>query len=227
MSVDAPAAHRRRISRTMMTALGVFALAAWAFGALVEEVFDRATMVRWDDRVESWMHAHASAGFTRAFRAITQLGSIGALLVVGLVAVWLWSRRDPLLLHVWLAGNVIGLLVQLALKLAVGRARPPWAEGALQLHATSFPSGHTMNAAVCYLLLAHILGDTLGWSRPRRAAAHLLAVLVVLLVAASRVYLGAHFPSDVAGGTAAGVAWVAGCVVALRLARRRKALLAS
>lgn len=207
----------------MVLPLGVFALAAWAFGVLVEEVFDRATMVHWDERAVAWMHAHASPAGTRLFRLLTQLGSVVAWLVVVAVALWLWHRQLRTLLVLWLAGNVGGLLVQFAFKAAVGRARPTWAARGLQLHAMSFPSGHTMIATVCYLLLAHVLAEALDWSSRRRAVAFAFALLVVLLVATSRLYLGAHFPSDVAGGAAAGVAWVAGCVAALRFARRHPA----
>ena len=209
------------LGAALVSGIAVFALAAWAFSSLLEEVLDGATLVRWDTGVSAWMHAHATSGGLLAFRVITQLGQGGVWLTIALVGWWLWRRRERLLLGTWLAGNAGGALVEQALKHAVHRPRPTYGAEYLHFHSYSFPSGHTMAAAVCYVLLAKIVADQRGWRAGRRGGAFAVAALLVLLVAVSRIYLGVHYPSDVAGGAIAGVAWVAACAVALRVVRHR------
>ena len=101
------------------------------------------------------------------------------------------------------------LLLNVLLKVLFHRARPH-AEPAYLLprpSSFSFPSGHTMGSAGVLGTLA-VIARVL---RPRRAVWLTVAVcnaLAVLGVALSRVYLGAHYPSDVLGGLFAAASWI-------------------
>jgi undecaprenyl-diphosphatase len=110
----------------------------------------------------------------------------------------------------FLLASAVGCVVlNLLLKLAFQRARPH-AEPAYLLprpSSLSFPSGHTMGSAGVLGSLAVVVRVL----RPRRAvwlSVAVLCALAVLGVALSRVYLGAHYPSDVLGGLFAAASWI-------------------
>ncbi|HEU5318503.1 MAG TPA: phosphatase PAP2 family protein [Chloroflexota bacterium] len=111
-----------------------------------------------------------------------------------------------------------------AVKLAVGRARPTEDLVRVLQHPTdfSFPSGHTVHYVVFFGALIYLCARTLR-RRDTGAATHILAATVlgvsavlIALVGLSRVYLGAHWPSDVAGGYVLGGAWLAMLIAAHR-----------
>ena len=74
----------------------------------------------------------------------------------------------------------------------------------------SFPSGHATMAAVTYLTLGVLLARV---QKRRRMKLYLLtvALILVLLVGFTRVYLGVHWPTDVLAGWCIGTAWALGC----------------
>jgi undecaprenyl-diphosphatase len=195
--------------------------AVWGFGGLLEEVLDREALVRWDVSRVRWLRAHASPIGDRIFAAVTVLGSPGNYVVAAAVALWLLWRRERFLLLTLLAGTAGGKLLEIALKTTIHRHRPTEAAALLSGHTFSFPSGHAMNATVCYALVAFVLATALE-SRVRvRARWYATAAAIALAVAFSRIYLGMHFPSDVLGGLVAGVAWVVLCMAAVKVARSR------
>jgi undecaprenyl-diphosphatase len=77
----------------------------------------------------------------------------------------------------------------------------------------SFPSGHAMLAAVTYLTLGALIART---QERRRLRSYVLggAILLTLIIGASRVYLGVHWPTDVLAGWCLGAAWALACWVA-------------
>jgi len=91
----------------------------------------------------------------------------------------------------------------------------------LSLLTYSFPSGHTAAATVFYGLLACYLVRRVHAWRARVAIA-LAAAAMVVLVALSRMYLGAHYLSDVLAAAAEGAAWLAICITAVSTLHRRR-----
>jgi undecaprenyl-diphosphatase len=89
------------------------------------------------------------------------------------------------------------------------------------LSSYGFPSGHTMGATLLYGLLALFAWKTLK-SRPARFVSLIGACLLILLIGLTRIYLGAHYLSDVLGALAAGVLWLAFCWTAVETLRRRR-----
>ncbi|MFF7920792.1 phosphatase PAP2 family protein [Streptomyces mirabilis] len=148
-------------------------------------------------------------GATQVFRVLTDwvwdpwtMRALGALVV--LLLAWRRSAWWPAL---WVtAACVLGTVVQQSLKAAVGRARPVWPDPVDSAHYAAFPSGHAMTATVVCGLLLWLL-QLYGAGRALRRTALALAVVSVVGVGLTRVWLGVHWPSDVLGG------WLLGALV--------------
>lgn len=113
-----------------------------------------------------------------------------------------WKRpADDIALVVIAAGSA---LLPLVVKQIVARPRPTL-EQLSHLSSLSFPSEHTTQAAAIYLTIAIMLSQ--GLARGWREAAVVLGVVIALAVAWSRVYLGVHYPTDVAAGLLLGWSW--------------------
>ena len=154
-------------------------------------------------------------------RDVTALGGLGILAGLTLaVAGFLWlqgNRRSMWLMLLAVAG---GQAMSTLAKAGFDRPRPDLVPHGMQVYTASFPSGHSMMAAVTYLTLATLVARVQP-TRALKAYVLTLAVLVTVAVGVSRVYLGVHWPTDVLAGWAAGAAWALGCwLIARWLARR-------
>ena len=203
--------------------LAGFALAVWAFSGLLDAVLDNATIARLDRIVESWFHVHSTAAGLEAFDVVTQLGSPVVDVVIGVVALFLLYRRAYPLLVTWLFANLGGKVIEYVIKNTVHRTRPQYAAEFLNGVSYSFPSGHTMGSTICYLMLAYIVAEWPGATSRRRWIAFIAAAVLIVAIAFSRVYLGVHYPSDVAGGFAAGMAWLTACGATRHLVTKGRA----
>lgn len=197
--------------------------AVWAFGGLLEEVLDNATLVRWDETAHRWLDARTTPAGTHAFSVLTQFGAPVPWVVATVVVVGLAVRRQRLLALTWLFAMLGGLALEKTLKTLIHRHRPEYAGKYLHGASYSFPSAHTMMAAICYLLLAWTVVTANDLRGAQRAAAYGAALLLVAVVGFSRLYLGVHYPSDVAGGLAAGIGWLSACVSVVHIVRFRRA----
>ncbi len=156
-----------------------------------------------------------------AARDVTALGgpAVLTLLIAAVVGHLLMVRHAPAALLV-LAATVGGALLSGLLKGAYARPRPDIVPHLAPVTSSSFPSGHAMLAAVVYLTLGAMLARLVEgrWAKRYFVA---VAILLAMIVGASRVYLGVHYPSDVLAGWAAGLAWAALCWLAARQFQRR------
>ena len=207
--------------------LGVLALllAMAGFAQIAGAVVDGAPITEVDLRLAAWLHthAHASDALRSFLLVVTHLHSTpGMLALTALAAAWLVRRgaRDWMLtLLVTVPG---GMLLNVAMKHTFERARPHFDEPILSLSTYSFPSGHSVAATLLYGLLAcYLTRHARSWGA--RVAIVLAACALVLLVAGSRLYLGAHYLSDVLAGMLEGCAWLAICVTGVSTLRRRQA----
>ncbi len=160
--------------------------------------------------------------FESMARDFTALGSVAvlALLTAAVVGYLLITRRRAVGAFVAIAVGG-GALVSTGLKALFGRPRPTLVPHAVEVYTHSFPSGHAMLSAVTYLTLGALLARL---EERRRAKAYLLSVatLLTLLVGASRVYLGVHWPSDVLAGWCLGACWAIGGVLVLQWLQRER-----
>ncbi len=156
----------------------------------------------WVRAVQGWGH-----GLLAPMQATTFFGSPGFVVLLILLFYWCIDKRTgrdlALLMILSSYGNTL-------LKAITHRARPYWLDPSLGRaveNSYSFPSGHAQNAAVLLGYLAWRLIRAAESVATHRAARRLAAgglLLLIPLVALSRVYLGVHFPGDVLLGLAAG-----------------------
>src|SRR5262245_24574649 len=159
--------------------------------------------------------------FQEMVRDFTAIGSTGVLLLVVLmVAGFLaMTRRRNAALMV-LASSAGGTLITHLTKIGFARPRPDLVPHEVYVDTMSFPSGHAMMSAVVYLTLGALLART---EARRRVKIYILAmaVLLTLLVGASRIYLGVHWPTDVLAGWALGAGWATLCWLVMLVLQRR------
>ena len=197
--------------------------AGWLFGSIADEVVDGEPLTVVDAQVAAWFHAHAIPSVTQFMLGISAINGIAgiSILTVLLALNFIW-RRD----WYWLLGLALavpgGMLLNLLTKFAFHRKRPVFIDPIVTLSGYSFPSGHTLASTVYYGTLAAFLMPRVKTSG-QRVAILLAALLMATLVGLSRIYLGAHFLTDVVGAFAEGLAWLALCLVAVATLRRRQA----
>jgi membrane-associated phospholipid phosphatase len=189
----------------------IILVAGWWFGAIAEDLLSNGPLALTDQRVALWFRQQATPAITHAARAVTFFGSVAWLTVVSAGFAVVFVRRLAWLNLFVLASTMIGgSTLNVLLKHLFHRHRPVLENPLLTLSSYSFPSGHTMGATILYGLLALFATKTLrtGWAR---AACFIAACLSILLIGLSRIYLGAHFLSDVLGAFAASVIWLTIC----------------
>ena len=199
-----------RINRTKAIAV---ALVCWAaFAAIVWLVhngragdIDRIGLLFW--RRAPQLTPRGPRWLLEAVRDLTSLGGVllRNLIAAGAVAALLFLRlrREAVLLALTIA---LGWVVDWAIKVSVGRARPTIVPHLTEAGGSSFPSGHSFNSAVVYLAIA-LAFATLSARESVRLTVIVSALLLSLVVAWSRVWLGVHFPTDVAAGWLGGIGW--------------------
>ena len=141
-------------------------------------------------------------------------------LVSVLVAVALLSRRSWFDAVAWLVAVLGGEALNLLLKDLFARPRPSFEHPLVVETSYSFPSGQAMESLVVYGMLAYFAVLTLRSQRMLVVTVSGAAV-VVALIGFSRVYLGAHYVSDVVGGFAAGGAWLSAVITTREAMRQR------
>jgi undecaprenyl-diphosphatase len=197
--------------------VGLFSAAT--FGLLLWGVLAHNGLTSTDPNIATFVAGHRLDWLTTVMQAVTWAGSSFIIIPLGLaVGGVLWLRRRtwrPLLM---MAAAFLGAAALYDIvKPAVGRARPA---AALQVggpdEGWAFPSGHATQTIAFYGMLAIVLT---AWYAPRRRLLFALgAALVTVVVGASRLYLGVHWLTDVLGGYALGLTWLA-VVVTILLVR--------
>lgn len=208
--------------RLMRYLLGGFLLSfvgLYGFVSLFDALQVLEDLDAFDRALASAVRTHTLPAAAELFGVVTLLGHRLVLLGLGIaVGVLLFARHRWWMLAAWVGAVAGGSLLNMLLKAVAQRARPA-VEAATYAEGWSFPSGHAMNSTIAYGMLAYLLALRFGRHLGPVVAT---AVLVILFVGASRIYLGVHYLSDVAGGFLAGAVWLAICVIACELAGSRQ-----
>lgn len=137
---------------------------------------------------------------TPLMRAVTLIGDTMGRIVLGLFCCGLLIFRGRMGQALWLAAVIIGgTLLNECLKHLFAAPRPVLIAHLDRVSSYSFPSGHAAGNMVFFGALAIITGGRAAWS---------MAVSAALLIGVSRIWLGVHWPSDVAAGWFVGLGWL-------------------
>jgi undecaprenyl-diphosphatase len=197
----------------------------WGFAMLAGHVRSGGTQA-FDDTVLRWIGAHRTPAVDAFMLEITSLGTGSVVtMIVAVAALFLWLNQHKHSAALLLVSTLGGLVLNNLLKLGFSRPRPeviPWTTTAAFY---SFPSGHAMSATIVYSTVAY-LAARLQRRHASRVAIMLIATLIIVIICGSRLYLGVHYPSDVAAGIIVGLAWTGFCMAtleAMQLYSRRNA----
>ena len=206
----------------MLAGIVLFIAIALAVRSGMTNGFDRSILLSM--RHSGDLSPKGSIEFQEMARDVTALGGTLVLSLVTIAtAVFLWldgkGRMGAFVGISVLLGSVLSTL----LKDLFQRARPELVPHGMHVSNASFPSGHSMLSAVTYLTLAALLARS---HERRRLKVYFVVVAVVLmvLVGLSRLYLGVHWPTDVLGGWTAGSVWAIACWMVARWLQDRHRL---
>ena len=209
------------LTAQLLISLGVTIAGLALFGLLADAVTDQAAITRVDVSFDNSLHAHASKlGLTIA-QGVSAIGgptAMAALMVIG--AIFLLVRREKMLLYGWLVAFVGGGALDWSLKTIFRRDRPSFPDPFVHVLGYSFPSGHSMGSLIGYGMLAYMIAHFVR-GRGINLLVAICAAVLVLAIGFSRLYLGAHYLSDVLAGFAAGMVWLAANIIALEASAPR------
>ena len=179
--------------------------------------------IDFDLAVRAWVRSRETPEISAVMWGASFYGAPSRLLPLGLIAAVVFLvrgwRRGAVLVLVTLVGAVV---LDVGLKDLFARARP---QSFFDYYHTpksySFPSGHALFAVCFFGGLAALVSHRL-WNRIARILVWAIALVLILLIGISRVYLGVHYPTDVIGGFAVGTVWVVFVALGDRLAERRR-----
>ena len=199
--------HSRRLILALVCAVAVLVFLALAFlarGSGPDSL---------DAQVHTFVGAHRTDALSAFFKGYTGLGRWFVLAAAALAAIAALTatarRREAVFLF---AAMTAALLLDIALKLAFARSRPPLDQALVQAGGYSMPSGHSMSSATFALALIVI-----AWPTRWRVPATVLAATFALLMGVSRIYLGVHWLTDVLAGWAMAAAVVTGTMLIMDL----------
>jgi len=197
--------------------------ALWLFAGVTEDVVHHDPLTRFDLTVTTLLRAHATPLGDRIFGVVSALGSPLAMAIIGAGGVvLLLVQRKWVVLAAWVAALGGAGVLTIALKNLIQRPRPVAAADFLYGASFSFPSGHALGSLVGYGMLTYLIGSMWVQTRRGRLRLAIAAVVLVIAIGMSRLYLGVHYFSDVVAGYAVGVLWLSVCISGLQVAQRRR-----
>jgi undecaprenyl-diphosphatase len=187
----------------LVVVFGVFLTLAVAAAMAGSQV-----LLTWDEPIARWVEAHRTALLDDVFHTFSRLGStIPVLVVATAVGIAAWRRCRAVGVALIVA-TFSKPLVETVLKVAVDRDRPNF-QRLVEGNGPSFPSGHVMAAMALWGMLPLVVSL---YTRRRDVWWGSVAVAATIIggIAASRIYLGVHWYSDVVGGLLAGAIFLVG-----------------
>lgn len=186
------------------------------FGFIAVNVVSGGALTIVDIQLAQWLHQHSTSTLTKILLVVTNLHDPLVISPIAiLIALYLIWKKQWYGMWAVVLGIQGGMLLNLLAKQAFHRARPSFDDPLVTLTTYSFPSGHVVASTVFYGVLAALLISQ-AHSRSRTVCILLIASTMIVLVAFSRMYLGAHYLSDVLAAFLEAIVWLALCFIAIQ-----------
>jgi membrane-associated phospholipid phosphatase len=182
-------------------------------------------LAEYDRRITDFVISFRNPQLNKFFQFITEVGDLNGYIVLTAISTllfWIIFKNWRFVLEIVFVLAISGL-ANVALKQVINRARPD-AEHLVSVATLSYPSGHAMSAIAFYGFLIYLFYN-FKLNIWVKTFTILILGLLILAIGISRIYLGVHYPSDIAGGYIAGFIWVIFCIVlfhVIDLLRKRR-----
>jgi len=190
-------------------------LALWIFAEIADDMFGPKVMA-FDKSAIDYIHSFNALLFRQFMLLMTETGSVGWITSFSLLTVfWLWRyKKDHLSIIFFIITVAGGGLLNYLLKLFFHRARPS-IDATIDAVGFSFPSGHSMGSMIFYGFIGYLVIRSKR-NRITKTVLTIMLLIFIFLIGLSRIYLNAHYPSDVIAGFSAGLVWLLLTISALR-----------
>ena len=192
----------------------------YIFFGIIQDYIGQENLVQFDLRVINLFATLRQDQLNHQMLFITYLAK-GENIIVGLIvfSAIFFIYKKWRLLYTLLISVGIGELFVWIIKNIIDRPRPPLANTLVTESSYSFPSGHTFVAIAFYGLLAYFIIQS-EKNKTLKVISTIFAIVLILSISISRVYLGAHWPSDVFASLASGSAWLSILITSLKIKKK-------
>jgi membrane-associated phospholipid phosphatase len=180
----------------------------YLFFGIIQDYIGQESLIQTDLNIINFISHFRTPSLNHFMLFITYLAqgqNIAIAVIFSLIILILlhkWSYISSLLISV-LGGEIFVWII----KNIIDRPRPPLTNALITETSYSFPSGHTFIAIAFYGLITFFLFDSLK-KKSLKVISLTLGIILVILIGTSRIYLGAHWPSDVLASYFSGLAWL-------------------
>lgn len=198
-----------------ITVILALLIVVFCINAFIEltETLKTEVLATYDSQITDYVISYRNPVLTEYFIFVTKVGDFyGYLIVVGLAALvsYFFFKRWKYVLQTTVV-LIVASVSNMMLKRFIDRARPG-IEHLVSVETLSYPSGHAMSAMAFYGFLIYLV-SRFGLNKLVKFGLITFLVMLILSIGISRIYLGVHFPSDIAGGYIAGFIWVVFCIL--------------
>jgi len=174
-------------------------------------------LIKYDSAITEYVISFRNPTLNKFMQFVTNVGDIYGYLVLATVFTIFFYLKFKNWRYVIQMVIVLGMaaLSNSALKQVINRARPD-ALHLVSVQTLSYPSGHAMSAIAFYGFMIYLC-FTLISEKWLKFSLILLLIFLILTIGISRIYLGVHYPSDIAGGYIAGFIWVVFCIAVFNI----------
>ena len=190
------------------------------FFGIVEDYIGQEALIRADLRIINLISQFRTDSLNHLMLFITYLAK-GEIIIVGVIlaSIILFLFKKKSYLYSLLISVIGGQFFVWIIKNIIERPRPPLSEALVAETSFSFPSGHSFIAITFYGLLFFLISQSVK-KRYQKNIFIIIGIILVILIGFSRIYLGAHWPSDVLASYTSGLAWLTIIITTNKIKRK-------